>query len=99
MKYYSETLKKLFDSEEACASAEKEHELALKKQKEEKERMQASRKARAEEVEAAMKEAADARKKYNDLLAAFCKDYGSYHYSFDPKNHAEDLDTLFKFLF
>lgn len=67
MKYFSEKLKKVYDTVEDLETAEKEFdekhekELALKEE----------RKQRAQEVE-------DAYKKYLDLRANFIKDYKEY---------------------
>ena len=75
MKYYSEELKKVFDSVEDLENAEKEqeekkaHELALREEKKE----------RAHEVE-------DAYKKYLELRSKFINDYGSYHMSLTEKD-------------
>lgn len=70
MKYYSEKLKKVFDDVKSLDKAEKEFDekqaIELKKKEE--------RASRAKEVE-------DAWKKYQELLKAFIKDYGSYHQS------------------
>jgi len=97
MKYYSDVLRKFYDTEKDCVQAEAQY----KKEQDEKAKAEAkkaeTRKARAEEVEAAMKAATDARKKYEKLLNEFCKDYGTFHYSFNSKD--EDLNTLFNFLF
>ena len=67
MKYYSEQTKKLYDSPEELAKAEKDFEekktVELKKKE--------AREARAKEV-------ADAYNKYVELFNAFVKDYGYY---------------------
>lgn len=88
MRYYSDTLKKLFETEEELKKAEVEfeekHALELK-QKEE-------RANRAKEVE-------EAYKKYLDLRSKFVKDYGSYHMTI-TENDLKDLsvNSLFDFL-
>lgn len=75
MKYFSEKLKKVYDTVEDLETAEKEFdekhekELALKEE----------RKQRAQEVE-------DAYKKYLDLRANFIKDYKSYHMTLTEKD-------------
>lgn len=75
MRYYSDTLKKLFETEEELKKAEVEftekHALELKKKEE--------RVTRAKEVE-------EAYKKYLDLRAKFVKDYGSYHMTITDKD-------------
>ena len=75
MKYYSETLNKLFDTEEEIMQAEKAYEeknLEEKKAKEE-------RKADSKKVSDAYKAYLEAGKKYEDELNTFIKKYGSYH--------------------
>ena len=76
--YQSELLDKVFESEEECLEAEKEHEkkLALEKAKKE------ERKERAEEVDQAFKDANEAYEKAKELLNKFCEDYGVYHKSY-----------------
>ncbi len=79
MKYYSEVVKKNFDSEQECLDAEKKYEeehaqeLALKEE----------RATRAKEVQ-------EAYKKYLELRAKFIEDYKSYHMTLTEK----DLPTL-----
>ena len=93
MKYYSEVLKKIFDSEDECAKAE---EAQAKKEEEAKlaaERKAKERKERAAEVETAMKEMQNAINHYREVLSKFCKDYGTYHYTF-KKNELPDLSLL-----
>lgn len=67
-KFYSEDLKRYFDSEEECVKAEEkfreEHALEIKRREE--------RAAKAKEVK-------DAYKNYLVLRDAFIKEYGSYH--------------------
>lgn len=89
-KFYSEVTKKYYDSEADCKKAE--NEVSLKK---------SERKARADEVEKAMKEAKDANKKAQKLLADFCKDYGTFYHSstktddvFDPFDWFTDFFLL-----
>ena len=110
MKIYSEQLNKLFDTVEACQKAEqeaaeaakqerirKERELALAKEKKEKEN--AERKAMAAEVTEAMKALRDAQKVYNEKLEAFCKKYGVFHYSTDGKDTVTPLFDIFNPIF
>ena len=91
MKFYSETLRKLYDTEKELIEAEgaaKKAELEkLRKEKELKE----TRATRAKEVEAAFKAADAARIKANQLLKDFTKDYGSFHMTYTTDN-AETLD-------
>lgn len=80
--YQSELLNKTFETEEECLEAEKEHEkkLALEKAKKE------ERKERADEVEAAFKEANEAYEKAKELLNKFCADYGVFHKTYTGSN-------------
>lgn len=70
MKFYSENLDKLFDTEEALKQAE----AALENKEQEKKR-------RTQELDAARQAAKGAEKKYAELLSRYCKDYGQYAYS------------------
>ena len=73
--YQSEKLNRIFDSEEDCLKAEKEHEekeakaLALKNE----------RADRAKEVK-------EAHQHYLDLKAKFIEDYGSWHETITAEN-------------
>ena len=103
MKFYSEKLNKLFDSAEACQQAEfkaKEEEnrqriLAERKaaeEKEKKEKEATERKAMATEVTDALKAMNEAQKVYREKLEAFCKKYGTFHFSTDG---IKNIPTLF----
>lgn len=88
MRYYSDVLKTVFDSERALVKAEKEYndkKIAEQKKKEEKEKARAQK---AKEVEAAAKAVAeaqkvvsDAQKVYFEKIKEFNADYGSFHFS------------------
>ena len=112
IRIYSDKTNKFYDSVDEANRAEfelkekeslekikKERELALAKEKKEKEL--AERKASAEKVEAARKAFNEARKAYHNELDAFCKKYGTYHYTTDGKDDVPSLfdlfDNLFKF--
>lgn len=83
-KYFNQYTNEPFDTpEEADASEKKYLEVEEVKKKKASERAE-----RAKEVEEALKAAVDARKHYQEVLKAFCKDYGSFHYSTnDLKNY------------
>ena len=81
MKYYSEILKKAFDTEAACLKAEKEHTEMVAAKKATEEKLAKARKERAKEIEDALHEVYKARKHYTELLEAFCKDYGAFHFT------------------
>lgn len=79
MKYFSEILHKFFESEEECVQAESDYRNKEEVAKKEKEQKTAERKARAKEVEAAYAEMQAAQKKFDEVLAAFVADFGSFH--------------------
>lgn len=71
MKYYSETLNKIYDTQEELISAECAYK---KKEAEEAERLT---KLKAEK-EKRLQEIDEAREAYNKLLRNYWKDYGDY---------------------
>lgn len=80
MKYYSETLKKIFDTPEDLKKAEKAHKEKLAVE----EKKRAERSARAKEVE-------EAYKAYKKLLDDFVKDYGSFHMTINDSRSLFDM--------
>ena len=98
VQYYSDITKEFYETEKACLKAEQAHTAAARKKEEEERKKSEERKARAQEVEDARKALDETRKKYDKLLADFCKDYGSYHYSIStPTSLSDYLETLFRF--
>ena len=97
MKYYSEELKKFFNTEKECATAEKAYLAEEEKKRAAEAKKNEARKARAKEIEDAYTALKDARKKYNDLLDKFCEDYGAYHTSF--KSSEDTVSSLLDFFF
>ena len=106
MKYYSEKLNKFYDTADACQRAEFEakekenlakieEERKARELKEQKEKVAAERKAAAEKVNNAFKELTKAKKAYSEELQAFCKKYGTYHFTTDGK---DDIPSLFDWL-
>lgn len=93
MKFYSDKTKKLYDSVELLDTAEQEFD----KENAEKIAVQKERKDRAAEIESARKELDAARKKYNDLVNKFIKDYGSYHSTITKQ--IDSLVDLFDLLY
>lgn len=82
VKYFSETLNKLFDTEKDLMAAEGEAKKAeLEKIRKEKAAKEA-RATRAKEVEDALKAADAAYAKASQLLKDFTKDYGYFHMSY-----------------
>jgi len=92
MKFYSESLNKMFDSADACAEAESAHEKAMAEAEAKKKALADERASRAKEVEEAYKTAVEAKKVYNEKLQDFLKDYGSFHATF------KNVDPFFSFL-
>lgn len=92
MKYYNEYDKKFYDNANDCLAAERTLIEKQNKEKIEKEKRIAARKVAAEKVEAARKAMNDAQSRYKKELEAFCKEYGTYHYS---TSGVEDIPHLF----
>lgn len=95
MKYYSEVLNRIFESEKELVKAEteqKEREAAEKRKKEE---AAATRKARAKEVEELMNKAIEAQKEYKKALMAFNKDFGPFHFTWSGEDSILDLFNWF----
>ena len=82
MKFYSEKLNKLFDSEKACAEAEVAHDKAVAEAEAKKKALSDERANRAKKVDDLYKHAVEAKKAYDAELQAFLKDYGSFHATF-----------------
>ena len=98
MKYYSDVLNKVFENSNDCLAAEREYLAKQEKEKLEKERAAALRKEAADRVEAARKTMEKAQSEYKKELEAFCKKYGTYHYSTtsaDGLPHLFDIFNLF----
>lgn len=86
MKYYSEKLRRLYDTEAELTKAEG---LAAKVEAEKAAKEKAAKEHRAErakEVEEALKAAETAKAKANKLMSAFVNDYGSFHTSYTLKD-------------
>lgn len=92
MKFYSEKLNKLFDTQELCAQAEDAHEKAIAEEEAKKKALTEERATRAKEVEDLYKAAIEAKKAYDEKLRAFLKDYGSFHATF------KNVDPFFSLL-
>lgn len=96
MKFYSEELNKLYESQEECEKAESEALEAKKRAEEEQEKLVAERKARAAEVDDARKAMVEAQNKYEELLRDFIRDYKTYHYS---TNNIDEIPRFFNDFF
>lgn len=106
MKYYSETLNELFDTEKDLIEAEtRKRDEETKKQAAEKAKKEVRAK-RAKEVEEALKVANEAQGNALKLLKDFTKDYGYFHTSYSAdeaekgRNHINTsfFDILTNFL-
>lgn len=75
MKYYSEKLKKLFDSEAELVKAENAAATEATKQ----EKIRKEREAAAKAIDEKLKEKVRVTDEYNKMLSDFCKKYGKYH--------------------
>lgn len=95
MKYYSEILKKNFDTEEDCINAEKDQEL-----------LKAQRKDRALEInqlideyykkyEESTKELQELRNGIIELKNKFIEDFGSFNYSYKTTLPAVNFPVTF----
>ena len=93
MKYYSEELKKFYDSADACEEAEKKFEEEVAAAEAKRKELAEKRSIRAKEVEDAYAALNEARKTYREKLSAFTKDYGSFHMTI--KGLEEDPLQLF----
>ena len=82
MKFYSEKLNKLFDTQELCAQAEEEHEKAVAEAEAKKKALTEERATRAKAVEELYRQAVEAKQKYDIALQEFLNDYGSFHATF-----------------
>ena len=87
MKYYSETLNKIYDTQEELISAECAYKKKLDEQKKEAEEAERLAKLKAEK-ETRLQEINEAREAYNKLLRNYWKDYGDY-----------DIGSAFRSLF
>lgn len=102
-KVYSDVLNRVFNTVEDLEAAEREYA----RQQEEKERLQKEkekqvaalkekRAARAKEIEDALKERDTLDKKIDELVKAFTRDYGSFHWTYKGD---VDGDSFFKTFF
>ena len=102
MKYFSEKLNKVFESEQECVDAENKFELAKQEKEEKEKRLTQERKERAHEIEEQYKKIMDDRKEYRKLVDDFIRDYGSFHCTFksnEPVFSDMDFFDLMKYAF
>ena len=96
MYYVNEYTNQRYDNANDCLAAEREYQAKQEKEEYEKKRQAAERKAAAEKVEAARKAMNEAQSNYKKEMEAFCKKYGTYHYS---SKNVNDIPTLFNDIF
>lgn len=101
MKFYSELIDKVYDTEKDCMKAEQEYKQALEAKKREEEtkklaekKKQEKRAAAAKNVEAKREAMTNAQREYREELEKFCKEYGSYHFT---TNSFDGIPHLFEF--
>ena len=97
MKFYSDKLNKMFDTEKACSEAEKEYDLQKAEAETKKKALAAERASRAKEIDALRDEVVKAQKAYTEKLREFVKDYGSYHNTYTYKDN-DNFFNLFNLL-
>ena len=85
---------KLYSTKEEAEKAE----LALEEAKAKEAKLSEERKARAKEIDEARAAVVEAEKRYNKLVNAFVKDYGSYHFSY-TSTEPDIVDGLFDSFF
>ena len=98
MKYYSETLNKVFENEKDCLNAEKEYKAKVEEEEKRKKELADSRKIRAKEVEDAYHASIAAQKNSLELRDKFVRDYGSWHMTISSPEGCSLFDTLFNIL-
>ena len=86
MRFYSDELKKLFNSQEELQQAEAAHIKAVNAKKAKEEQLAAQRKVDSERVEKALTEYNKAAENYKKELNQFIEKWGSYHYSTTDPN-------------
>lgn len=92
MKYYSEELKKTFDTEEECVAAEKEYLQAIEDEKAKALQLKEEKTTRAKEVQTAYEDWIEAEKKYKSLRNDFIRDYGYFHATYSTSEDLNDFD-------
>ena len=95
MKYYSEKLNVIYDSQTDLEEAELAAEKAQKEKEERENKLRTERKARADEIKAALEQIETALKGYYDLVQKFVRDYGSFHLTVDEKSYFPSLFNMF----
>ena len=100
MKYYSEKLNKLFDSEKELIKEEKNKEIEKREEEHKQEVLKKERALKAKEVDEAIKNVKEAYNTAEELINEFVKTYGSFHTTISDTLPASvfNLFDLFKLL-
>lgn len=109
MKYYSETLNALYDTEQELIKAETKAKEEERKKLEAEKAKKNARATKAKEVEQALKEANEAQAKAIKLLKEFTNEYGYFHMSYSTddvknktatknENNTYNVDSFFDLL-
>ena len=100
MKFYSETLKKFFDTEKDCVVAEAKYKKELAEKEAQALKLKEEKKARAKEVENAYAVAQEAQKHYLELRNKFVKDYKEFHMTYNSiADYVNDVfESTFKLI-
>ena len=93
MKYFSEVTKSVYDTEEELLEAEAK----VAQEEEKKEIAKQERAEKAKEIDEAIKVAAAAQKKVDELIDEFVTEYGSYHKTFKDTNFKPFTSPFFDF--
>lgn len=87
VKFYSDVTKQFYESADAAQTAEQETEKKLAAR-------DVKRKEMAKRVDSAREALDEATKVYNEALEAFCKEYGTYHYSIGAKDLEKEIARI-----
>lgn len=94
MRYYSDVLHTLYDTDEELKKAEAAHDAEVAEKEAEKARVEAEKKALASEIETAKAELDAARKHYSEVVSKYVEKYGTYR-STTTLNNAPTLYDMF----
>lgn len=99
MKFYSESLKRLFDTEKECKEKEAIYAEEQEKKKAREKKLADDKRARANEVTESYSKVREAQKAYLKLKNEFIQDYGYFHVSYRDIDDIPfvDIFDLFKF--
>lgn len=99
MRYYSDELNKVFDTEEELNKAENAERARIRKEKMEKEKKANERKEQADKVKAAREAYIEARSNYAKELEDFTKKFDSWHETYTGEDAKRMVPTLFDSIF